>query len=133
MPYAVVVRFTLLQVVYLLGVWALTTWAGIAGIAFPVPIMALVPIRQFLLPRLFDRGHLSQLDAAEYEEAPAVLDKLRAAQVGWVLERTYLASFRTVIPRGMDSMRMTQARGWVPRLLHAASGAGPHGLGFLAV
>jgi hypothetical protein len=81
-PYSVVVRFTLLQLVYLLGVWALTTWAGIAGIAFPVPIMALVPIRQFLLPRLFDRGHLSQLDAAECEEAPAVLDKLRAAQVG---------------------------------------------------
>lgn len=80
-PYAVVVRFTLLQLVYLLGVWALTTWAGIAGIAFPLPIMALVPIRQFVLPRLFDRRHLSQLDAAEYEEAPAVLDKLRAAQV----------------------------------------------------
>jgi hypothetical protein len=30
-PYRVVVRFTLLQLVYLLGVWALTTWAGIAG------------------------------------------------------------------------------------------------------
>lgn len=80
-PYAVVVRFTLIQLVYLLGVWALTTWAGIAGIAFPLPIMALVPIRQFLLPRLFDRGYLSQLDAAEYEEAPAVVDRLRAAQV----------------------------------------------------
>jgi hypothetical protein len=80
-PYRVVVRFTLLQLVYLLGVWALTTWAGIAGIAFPLPIMALVPVRQFVLPRLFDRAHLSQLDAAEYEEAPAVPDKLQAAQV----------------------------------------------------
>jgi hypothetical protein len=80
-PYRVVVRFTLLQLVYLLGVWALTTWAGIAGIAFPLPIMALVPVRQFVLPRLFDRAHLSQLDAAEYEQAPAVPDKLQAAQV----------------------------------------------------
>lgn len=83
-PHRVVVRFTLLQLVYLLGVWALTTWAGIAGIAFPLPIMALVPLRQFVLPRLFDRAHLSQLDAAEYEEAPPVPNKLRAAQVGAV-------------------------------------------------
>jgi hypothetical protein len=80
-PFRVVVRFTVLQLVYLLGVWALTTWAGIAGIAFPLPIMALVPVRQFVLPRLFDQVHLSQLDAAEYEEAPAVPDKLQAAQV----------------------------------------------------
>jgi hypothetical protein len=44
--------------------------------------MALVPLRQFVLPRFFARAHLSQLDAAEYEEAPPVPDKLRAAQVG---------------------------------------------------
>lgn len=81
-PYRVVVRFTLLQLVYLLGVWALTTFAGVAGIAFPLPIMALVPVRQFVLPRLFDRTDLRQLDAAEYEEAPPVPDRRRAAQVG---------------------------------------------------
>jgi hypothetical protein len=83
-PYRVTVRFTLLQLVYLLGVWALTTWAGIAGVAFPLPIMALVPLRQFVLPRLFDPAHLTQLDAAEYEEAPAVRDRRAAAQVGGV-------------------------------------------------
>lgn len=55
---------------------------GVAGIAFPLPIMALVPLRLFVLPRVFERAHLSQLDAAEYEEAPPVPDKLRAAQVG---------------------------------------------------
>lgn len=80
-PYRATVRFTLLQLVYLLGVWALTTWAGIAGVAFPLPIMALVPLRQFVLPRLFDPVHLSQLDAAEYEEAPAVTDRREAVQV----------------------------------------------------
>lgn len=80
-PYKVVVSFTLLQLVYLLSVWALTTWAGVAGISFPIPIMALVPLRQFVLPRVFDRTHLSQLDAAQYEEAPPVPDKLRAARV----------------------------------------------------
>jgi hypothetical protein len=80
-PFRVVVRFTLLQLVYLLGVWALTTWAGIAGIAFPLPIMALVPLRQYLLPLLFKWQHLAQLDAASYEEAPAIPDRLQAAQV----------------------------------------------------
>eukprot|EP00879_Flechtneria_rotunda_P026716 GHRR01028537.1.p1 GENE.GHRR01028537.1~~GHRR01028537.1.p1 ORF type:complete len:168 (-),score=41.17 GHRR01028537.1:603-1106(-) len=81
-PFSVVVRFTLFQLVYLLGVWALTTWAGIGSVAFPVPIMALVPLRQYVLPRVFKRQHLDQLDAASYEEAPAVPDRNQAAQVG---------------------------------------------------
>lgn len=81
-PFAVVARFTIFQVVYLLGVWALTTWAGIAGVAFPVPIMALVPVRQYLLPRFFKQQHLAELDAASYEEAPAISDRVQAAQVG---------------------------------------------------
>jgi hypothetical protein len=84
-PFRVVARFTLLQLVYLLGVWALTTWAGIAGIAFPLPIMALVPLRQYLLPLLFSRQHLAELDAASYEEAPPIHDRLQAAQVRPVL------------------------------------------------
>jgi hypothetical protein len=80
-PFRVVARFTLLQLVYLLGVWALTTWAGIAGIAFPLPIMVLVPLRQYVLPLLFSRQHLAELDAASYEEAPPIHDRLQAAQV----------------------------------------------------
>lgn len=81
-PHRVVVCFTLLQLVYLLGVWALTTWAGIAGVAFPLPIMALVPVRQYLLPLLFKQQHLAQLDAASYEEAPGITDRAQAQQVG---------------------------------------------------
>uniref|UniRef100_A0A383W2A2 Bicarbonate transporter-like transmembrane domain-containing protein n=1 Tax=Tetradesmus obliquus TaxID=3088 RepID=A0A383W2A2_TETOB len=79
-PFRVVVRFTLLQLALLLGVWALVTWAGIAGIAFPLPIMALVPLRQYVLPLLFDKKHLAGLDAAAYEEAPGIADRLAAAQ-----------------------------------------------------
>ncbi len=40
-----------MQVALLAGLWALVTWAGVGGIAFPVPIMALVPLRRYLLPR----------------------------------------------------------------------------------
>ncbi|WIA09994.1 hypothetical protein OEZ85_010206 [Tetradesmus obliquus] len=79
-PFRVVVRFTALQLALLLGVWALVTWAGIAGISFPLPIMALVPLRQYVLPLLFDRKHLASLDAAAYEEAPGIADRLAAAQ-----------------------------------------------------
>lgn len=44
----------MLQVLLLAGVWALVTWAGVAGVAFPLPIMALVPLRAFVLPRCAD-------------------------------------------------------------------------------
>ena len=42
----------------------------IVGVIFPVLIMALVPIRQYILPRIFSQKNLHELDAAEYEEAP---------------------------------------------------------------
>lgn len=35
-------------------------------------IMLLVPVRQYILPRFFKGPHLQDLDAAEYEEAPAL-------------------------------------------------------------
>lgn len=58
-----IAMFTLLQFVVLAGVYAIT-WAGIAGILFPVPILLLIPARQYIMPRLFDAWTLSQLDAA---------------------------------------------------------------------
>ena len=42
----------------------------IVGVIFPVMIMALVPIRQYIMPRMFSRHSLHALDAAEYEAAP---------------------------------------------------------------
>jgi boron transporter len=68
-PFATIAKFTALQAAYVLAVWAIT-WAGVAGVLFPVLIIVLIPARQHLMPRLFDAWSLSQLDAAEYEEAP---------------------------------------------------------------
>lgn len=34
--------------------------------------MLLVPVRQYCLPKFFKGAHLQDLDAAEYEEAPAI-------------------------------------------------------------
>ena len=67
--YANVVKFTLLQLVLLAAVWGIT-WAGAIGIGFPFLIILFIPGRQYVMPRLFDAWTLSQLDAADYEEAP---------------------------------------------------------------
>eukprot|EP00955_Chlamydomonas_euryale_P114061 366250-Chlamydomonas_euryale.AAC.14 len=56
-----VALYTVLQFCALAGIWALVTWAGIAGVCFPVPMLALVPLRAFLLPRLLRQNHYDQL------------------------------------------------------------------------
>ncbi len=66
--YKTVVAFTLLQLVVVGAVYGLT-WAGIAGVLFPLPIMALVPFRQYVLPRWFSDEDLNALDKLEEEEA----------------------------------------------------------------
>ena len=48
--------------------------AQIVGVIFPVFIMALVPFRQFIMPRIFKREHLRELDAAPYEEVGFLRD-----------------------------------------------------------
>eukprot|EP01023_Acetabularia_acetabulum_P014923 TRINITY_DN17251_c0_g2_i6.p1 TRINITY_DN17251_c0_g2~~TRINITY_DN17251_c0_g2_i6.p1 ORF type:complete len:696 (-),score=126.85 TRINITY_DN17251_c0_g2_i6:405-2492(-) len=70
-PFRVIVWFTLFQLAYMCMVWGVT-WAGIAGILFPIPIMLLIPIRMYLMPKMFKKEHLAELDAADYEEAPAI-------------------------------------------------------------
>ena len=57
----------------------------IVGVIFPVMIMALVPIRQYIMPRLFSRHTLRELDAAEYEAAPPV-DQAEASREAAHLE-----------------------------------------------
>ncbi|KAG2499799.1 hypothetical protein HYH03_002095 [Edaphochlamys debaryana] len=69
-PFRVIAAFTVLQLCLLAGLWALVTWAGVGGIAFPLPIALLLPARRWLLPRLFRPAHLRELDAAAYEQAP---------------------------------------------------------------
>lgn len=39
-----------------------------AGVVFPVPILLLIPIREYILPRIFGRKNLSHLDPAPYED-----------------------------------------------------------------
>ncbi|KAL4012480.1 hypothetical protein IC575_029582 [Cucumis melo] len=70
-PFKTIATFTLFQTVYLLMCFGLT-WIPIAGVLFPLLIMLLVPVRQYLLPKFFKGAHLQDLDAAEYEEAPAI-------------------------------------------------------------
>lgn len=52
----------------------------IVGVIFPVMIMALVPIRQYIMPYIFSSHTLHELDAAEYEEAPAITDEAAARE-----------------------------------------------------
>ena len=70
-PFKAVASFTIFQTVYLLLCFGIT-WIQIAGVLFPLLIMLLVPVRQYVLPRFFKGAHLQDLDAAEYEEAPAI-------------------------------------------------------------
>lgn len=53
----VIVAFTALQFLYVGGVYGIT-WIHIVGSIFPVPILLLVPIRQYIMPWV---GHLSCL------------------------------------------------------------------------
>ncbi|KAK8952557.1 putative boron transporter 2 [Platanthera zijinensis] len=70
-PFKTIAFFTIFQTAYLLVCFGIT-WIPIAGVLFPLMIMLLVPARQYLLPKLFKGAHLADMDAAEYEESPAI-------------------------------------------------------------
>ncbi|KAL6968681.1 putative boron transporter 2 [Sarracenia purpurea var. burkii] len=70
-PFKTIALFTVFQTTYLLICFGIT-WVPIAGVLFPLMIMLLIPVRQYLLPKFFKGAHLQDLDAAEYEEAPAL-------------------------------------------------------------
>ncbi|KAF8390433.1 hypothetical protein HHK36_024959 [Tetracentron sinense] len=70
-PFKAIVTFTLFQTMYLLVCFGIT-WIPKAGVLFPLLIMLLIPVRQYVLPIFFKGAHLQDLDAAEYEEAPAI-------------------------------------------------------------
>ncbi|CAL5093013.1 unnamed protein product [Urochloa decumbens] len=76
-PFKTIALFTLFQTAYLLVCFGIT-WIPIAGVLFPLMIMLLVPVRQYILPKLFKGAHLTDLDAAEYEESPAIPFSLAA-------------------------------------------------------
>jgi hypothetical protein len=67
-PMRTIAVFTALQAAALAGVWALIAFGGVGGIAFPLPILALLPLRALLLPRLLGQAAVRALDEAEYEQ-----------------------------------------------------------------
>ncbi|GAB2213829.1 hypothetical protein Droror1_Dr00018149 [Drosera rotundifolia] len=76
-PVKTIAFFTIFQALYLLVCFGIT-WIPIAGVLFPVMIMLLVPVRQYILPKFFKGAHLQDLDASEYEESPALPFNLTA-------------------------------------------------------
>ena len=50
----------------------------IAGIAFPVPIMLLVPLREHVLPKLLPAAELTALDDAPYDQDQVTLKDVGA-------------------------------------------------------
>ncbi|GMH28012.1 hypothetical protein Nepgr_029855 [Nepenthes gracilis] len=70
-PFKSIAVFTIFQTLYLLVCFGIT-WIPIAGVLFALMIMLLVPVRQYVLPKFFKGAHLQDLDAAEYEESPAL-------------------------------------------------------------
>ncbi|KAG6686550.1 hypothetical protein I3843_11G024900 [Carya illinoinensis] len=70
-PFKTIATFTMFQTAYLLVCFGIT-WIPLAGVLFPLLIMLLVPVRQYFLPKFFKGAHLQDLDAAEYEEVPAI-------------------------------------------------------------
>lgn len=66
-PFKYIMTFTLFQLIYFLFCFGVT-WIPIVGILFPLPFIFLIPIREYLLPKLFPLEYLQELDAAEYEE-----------------------------------------------------------------
>ncbi|XP_047307862.1 probable boron transporter 2 isoform X2 [Impatiens glandulifera] len=70
-PFKTIALFTLFQTAYLLVCFGIT-WVPIAGVLFPLMIMLLVPVRQYIMPKLFKGAFLQDLDASEFEESPAL-------------------------------------------------------------
>lgn len=83
-PFKSIALFTVFQTLYLLVCFGLT-WVPIAGVMFPLMIMLLVPVRQYVLPKFFKGAHLQDLDAAEYEEAPALPFNLATVKDTFIL------------------------------------------------
>ncbi|KAM0837672.1 hypothetical protein ACQ4PT_061496 [Festuca glaucescens] len=106
-PFKTIAMFTLFQTTYLLVCFGIT-WIPLAGVLFPLMIMLLVPVRQYILPKLFKGAHLNDLDAADYEESPAIPFNLSAQDIDVALGRTQSAEI-------LDDM-FTRSRGEIKRL-----------------
>jgi len=106
-PFKTIAMFTMFQTAYLLVCFGIT-WIPIAGVLFPLMIMLLVPVRQYILPKLFKGAHLTDLDAAEYEESPAIPFSLAAQDIDVAFGNTQSAEI-------LDNM-VTRSRGEIKRI-----------------
>ena len=64
-PLDVVHLYTVIQLGMVLGIWLLIYFGSTVvwgGILFPLPIVALLAIRAFVLPKIFSHEHLELLD-----------------------------------------------------------------------
>ena len=64
-PLDVVHLYTVTQLGMVLGIWLLIYFGSTVvwgGILFPIPIVALLAIRAFALPKIFSHEHLEALD-----------------------------------------------------------------------
>lgn len=110
-PFKAIVTFTLFQTAYLLVCFGIT-WIPIAGVLFPMMIMLLVPVRQYLLPKFFKGVHLQELDAAEYEEAPAMTFNMSCEDQDPQARTTHIDSgeiLDEMITRSRGEIRHTQS------------------------
>ncbi|KAL5541454.1 hypothetical protein UlMin_009164 [Ulmus minor] len=108
-PFKTIAAFTIFQAAYLLVCFGIT-WVPIAGVLFPLMIMLLVPVRQYILPKFFKGAHLQDLDAAEYEEEPALPFSLPIAE-GEMARTASFASDGEIL----DGM-ITRSRGEIKRM-----------------
>lgn len=53
-----------------------------AGVVFPVPILLLIPAREYLLPRIFGRRNLAALDPAPFEDEHSRPKKGQTQHIG---------------------------------------------------
>ncbi|XVF28151.1 hypothetical protein REPUB_Repub15cG0004300 [Reevesia pubescens] len=108
-PFKTIAVFTIFQTAYLFVCFGIT-WIPIAGVLFPLMIMLLVPVRQYILAKFFKGAHLQDLDAAEYEESPAVPFNL-VTQEGELVRTTSFADDGEIL----DGM-ITRSRGEIRRV-----------------
>lgn len=109
-PFKSIALFTIFQTAYLLVCFGIT-WVPIAGVLFPLMIMLLVPVRQYILPKFFKGAHLQDLDAAEYEEAPALSFNLTTQETELVSRSASFADKEEIL----DGI-VTRGRGEIRRM-----------------
>ena len=102
-PFVTIVLFTAIQVTCLLVIWAITVWSGLFGISFPLWIMALVPLRLFVLPKAICKAHLDDLDGEEVEELPPG-DAGMSIDARWFPSKEQDESAQDILNEYMDGM-----------------------------